>query len=224
MLELTHVKLVIFDWDGTLMNSVGRIVSSMQRSAARVDLAVPSAAAVKDIIGLSLEPAIKRLFGELTSAQHEALLAAYRDEYVTLNTTPTPFFDGAIATLSALRERSFQIGVATGKMRRGLDRIWAETSSAHLFDISRCADEAESKPSPAMLRQILTELKLSPQQAVMVGDSIYDMQMAAAIDMPRIGVSHGVHSETQLKDYGTLHVLSHFDELLQLLPKAPPHA
>lgn len=221
MIELANIKLVIFDWDGTLMDSVGRIVASMQQSAARVELPVPSAAAVQDIIGLSLEPAIKRLFGTLTSAQHEALMTAYRDEYVTLNTTPTPFFGGALATVTALRERSFQIGVATGKMRRGLDRVWAETASGHLFDISRCADEAESKPSPAMLRQILTELELTPQQAVMVGDSVYDMQMAAAIDMPRIGVAHGVHSAAQLQEFGTLHVLEQFDELLHLLPPTP---
>lgn len=212
-------QLIIFDWDGTLMDSVGRIVSSMQNSATAVGLPVPEAHAVRDIIGLSLQPAITRLFGELPAASLDGFLAQYRREYVELNPTPTPFFANSLTTLGLLRNNGHKLAVATGKMRRGLDRIWLETGTGHYFDSSRCADESESKPSPQMLLDLLDEFKLMPEQAVMVGDSVYDMQMAAAIDMPRIGVSYGVHSVEQLAEHNPLAVIDDVADVQQWLYK-----
>jgi len=210
-------KLIIFDWDGTLMDSVGRIVSSMQNTAAVLQLPLPSTNAVKDIIGLSLQPAIEKLFGRLSEADLERFLAQYRREYVELNPTPTPFFEHALATLDALKQQGYLLAVATGKMRRGLDRIWQETQTGHYFHSSRCADESESKPSPKMLTELLHEFELQPEQAVMIGDSIYDMAMAAAIEMPRIGVDYGVHSGSQLAAYQPLSVMSDIRQIIGFL-------
>lgn len=113
-------ELIIFDWDGTLMDSVGQIVSSMQNSATAVGLPVPEAHAVRDIIGLSLQPAITRLFGELPATSLNGFLEQYRREYVELNPTPTPFFANSLTTLGLLRNNGHKLAVATGKMRRGL--------------------------------------------------------------------------------------------------------
>ncbi|MCC4264740.1 HAD-IA family hydrolase [Oceanimonas baumannii] len=191
-------ELVIFDWDGTLMDSVARIVSCMQAAAIDCNQPVPAPEAVRYIIGLSLYRAFPILFGELSSAESDALLHAYRRHYLELNTTPTPLFTGAADTLSGLHGTGYRLAVATGKAREGLDRVLEETSLGHFFHALRGADQARSKPDPLMLVQILDELGLAPEQAVMVGDSSYDLAMAEAIGMDRIGVTYGVHNRDQL--------------------------
>lgn len=197
------------------MDSVQRIVSSMQNTATHLELPVPTAVAVRDIIGLSLEPAIFRLFGTLDESTMAAFLAQYRVEYVERNQTPSPLFANVETTLQQLRDRGHTLAVATGKMRRGLDRIWLETGLGQYFDYSRCADESESKPSPRMLLDILERTGHSPADAIMIGDSVYDMQMAEAIEMPRLGVSFGVHSREQLSVHQPLTVIDKIDDVLQ---------
>ncbi|WP_241970597.1 HAD family hydrolase [Idiomarina aquatica] len=214
---MTHSQLVIFDWDGTLMDSIGRIVSAMRATAQHLRLSVPTEQAVKDIIGLSLEPAIELLFGRLPTAQHQQFLARYRDEYVDLNTTPTPLFDDAIEVIEQLRQRQYGVAVATGKARRGLDRVWLETQVGHLFDGSRCADESKGKPDPQMLHELMTELGYLPQQTVMVGDSVHDIKMAKAAGVRAIGVDFGVHDAQRLKAAGADHVISRLSELPNII-------
>ncbi|OYD23938.1 HAD family hydrolase [Oceanimonas baumannii] len=191
-------ELVIFDWDGTLMDSVARIVSCMQAAAIDCNQPVPAPESVRHIIGLSLYRAFPILFGELSPAESDALLHAYRRHYLELNTTPTPLFTGAADMLSSLHGTGYRLAVATGKAREGLDRVLEETGLGHLFHALRGADQARSKPDPLMLVQILDELGLAPEQAVMVGDSSYDLAMAEAIGMDRIGVTYGVHNRDQL--------------------------
>ncbi len=190
--------LVIFDWDGTLMDSVARIVSSMQAAALECCQAIPSAPAVRDIIGLSLHKAFPILFGALTEQEEAALLAAYRRHYIELNQTPSPLFAGAAEMIKSLHQDGYRLAVATGKQRVGLDRVLADTRLGGYFHALRGADQALSKPNPLMLEQILTELNLSPADAVMVGDSSYDLAMAEAIGMDRIGVTYGVHDSAKL--------------------------
>ncbi|NHI00794.1 HAD family hydrolase [Oceanimonas sp. MB9] len=191
-------ELVIFDWDGTLMDSVARIVSCMQAAALDCEQPVPTDEAVRHIIGLSLYKAFPILFGELSQAESDALLLAYRRHYLELNTTPSPLFAGAADTLAGLHQGGYRLAVATGKQRVGLDRVLDETGLGHLFHALRGSDQARSKPDPLMLAQILDELSLAPEQAVMVGDSSYDLAMAEAIGMDRIGVTYGVHNRDQL--------------------------
>ncbi|WP_127348134.1 HAD family hydrolase [Pseudidiomarina mangrovi] len=208
-----NYSLIIFDWDGTLMDSVGRIVSSMQYTARVVGLNVPSESAVRDIIGISLLPAIDRLFGRLNEVQMAQFMQVYRQQYVYDDATPTGLFDGAHELLSDLRSRGFRLAVATGKARHGLERVWDETNSRHYFDYSRCADESESKPSPKMLLELTEQAGVGVQQALMIGDSIHDMQMAQRAQMAAIGVSFGAHDSAQLKAAGAHAIISQLSEL-----------
>ncbi|RUO61256.1 HAD-IA family hydrolase [Pseudidiomarina marina] len=205
--------LVIFDWDGTLMDSVGRIVSSMQRTAAILKLPEPTVTAVREIIGISLEPAIETLFGRLSASQFEQFMTVYRQQYVHDDITPSPLFTGARDTLETLRERGYTLAVATGKARHGLERVWEEADIRHLFHTSRCADETASKPNPKMLLDILAETGFRTDQAVMIGDSVHDMRMAENAQMARIGVSFGAHDAKRLQNHQPLAIIDQLSEL-----------
>lgn len=199
------------------MDSIDRIVSSMQVTAGHLRLPVPEVQAVKDIIGLSLEPAIERLFGVLPREEYDAFLARYRDEYVDLNTTPTPLFPAAIAVLDELKQRQHRLAVATGKARKGLDRVWKEVAMSDYFHASRCADETRGKPHPQMLHELMTELQFAPQQTLMIGDSEHDMRMAKAAGTYAIGVDFGVHDAARLTAAGADVVISDLRQLTELI-------
>jgi phosphoglycolate phosphatase len=206
-------QLVIFDWDGTLMDSVARIVACMRAAALDCGLPVPEAAAVRHIIGLSLSDAFPLLFGPLAPARADAMLASYRRHYLERDHTPSPLFAGAADTVAGLHQSGYRLAVATGKAREGLDRVLLETGLGRYFHALRGADQARSKPHPLMLEQILDELRLRPDQAVMVGDSSYDLAMAEAIGMDRIGVTYGVHGRNLLCQHTPLTLI---DDIRQL--------
>lgn len=210
-------QLIIFDWDGTLMDSIGRIVSSMQATAATLQLPVPLAEAVRDIIGLSLEPAIGRLFGELSAADYERFLQVYRDQYVELDTTPTPLFAGVRSMLNELSLRGYQLAVATGKARRGLDRVLSESELQDAFRVTRCADESRSKPDPHMLHEIMAYTGIPAAATLMIGDSVHDLKMAQAAGVDALGVDFGAHSAEQLLPYQPQHILSDWAQLVTYL-------
>lgn len=212
-------QLLIFDWDGTLMDSVARIVSCMQQSARDCLLPVPSDAAVRDIIGLSLQVAIPRLFPGLADVALEQFIARYREHYLYLDPTPTPLFPGVADQLSSWHADGYLLAVATGKARAGLERVLAETGLGSLFVARRGADEARSKPDPLMLQQLLDELDVPSHQALMVGDSVHDMAMAQAISMDRVGISWGVHSTEQLQQHEPCCVVDTIDQLACFLAK-----
>ena len=211
------VALVIFDWDGTVMDSVGKIVTCVQGAAARLEVTVPTYDEAKQIIGLSLDPAFARLFPEADAPTRLALCEAYKEIYLHHDQTATPLFTGARELFTQLQQQGYLLAVATGKMRRGLNRIFEETQTGHFFHTSRCADEAQSKPHPEMLQQILRELDLPAQQAVMVGDTSHDMKMAQAIAMPRVGVTHGVHGRDVLSQFAPKAIIDTMPELLQVI-------
>ncbi|MCX0433797.1 HAD family hydrolase [Aeromonas veronii] len=226
---MQDIRLAIFDWDGTLMDSVGRIVACVQGAARDCELAVPSPAQIRQIIGLSLDVAMSRLFplcsgsgsgsgSGATSGERQiaAIIDRYRHHYLH-DATPSPLFAGAGELLHDWQLRGLQLAIATGKSRRGLDRVLDETGLRSLFVTSRGADEARSKPDPLMLEQILDELRLSPRQAVMIGDSVHDMAMAEAIAMPRIGVTWGVDSSDALSRHGPVAVVDSMTALHALL-------
>ncbi len=212
MRQISHI---IFDWDGTLMDSASKIVNCMQTAAGLSDLPIPSALEVQDIIGISLVPAIEKLFG---ISQHDARHVAehYKRVFVDSDKTPCSLFDGAQDTLKKLFE-THTLGVATGKARRGLQRAFDSSGTQQYFDNSICSDEAESKPSSDMLLKLLKRWRLEPHQALMVGDTVYDMQMAENIGMPRVGVSFGVHSVDRLLQHKPIAVINSIDELPKLL-------
>lgn len=192
-------ELVIFDWDGTLMDSVPKIVACMQAAAIDAKWGALEVSAIEDIIGLGLPEAIAKLCPGISLAQAEHLRQRYAYHFVEGDTTPMSFFEGVGAQMARLRERQHQrLAVATGKSRRGLDRIFAETGSGRWFHASRTADETRSKPHPQMLTELLDELKVPVERAVMVGDTEYDLEMARSIGMDRVGVTYGVHAPARL--------------------------
>lgn len=204
-------EYIIFDWDGTVMDSAAKIVSCMQKAAALARIDIPSKAQVEHIIGISLQPAIKQLFSIGDDKANE-VAAHYKRVFVDHDQTACPLFAEAEQTLIHLN-RSARLAVATGKARRGLERAWEHTNTKHFFELSRCADEAESKPSSDMLIQILNEWNIEPEQALMVGDTIYDMQMAQNIGMPRVAVSYGVHNKEMLQRHQPLQIIDSIDML-----------
>lgn len=192
-------ELIIFDWDGTLMDSVPRIVSCMQAAALEAEWGELSSADVEDIIGLGLPEAIAQLCPGILPAQAERLRECYSHHFVTVDTTPMLFFMGVETHLARLHAREQQrLAVATGKSRRGLNRSFAETGSGAWFHASRTADETRSKPHPQMLAELLAELEVPVERALMVGDTEYDLEMARAIGMDRVGVTYGVHTPERL--------------------------
>ncbi|NMH58683.1 HAD family hydrolase [Alteromonas ponticola] len=214
---MKQYELIIFDWDGTLMDSAAKIVSCMQIAARECDLPVPTFEQVSHIIGISLKPAIKQLFQIEDEATAERLTQVYKTIYLQKDTTPCPLFDGVETMLAQLKARGLTLGVATGKARRGLDRAWRNTDTGQFFSVSRCADEADSKPSPDMLLQILAETGISAEKALMVGDTTYDMAMAQAIGMDRVGVSYGVHAAVNLQAHEPLTIVHSIEELSKFL-------
>ena len=219
-------KLIIFDWDGTLMDSQAKIVNCMQTAAECCNLARPSDEAVKHIIGISLLPAIKMLF-ELSDTHKDEQLAlrirdAYKDIYLQQDQTPCPLFAGVDSMLKDLQQQGFKMAVATGKARRGLQRAWDNTGTEAYFIASRTADDAQSKPSSDMLEQLLDELNVPVQQAIMVGDTSYDIQMAKHLNMHSVAVTYGVHDVVQLQTQSPSFIVDSIAELHRLLTE-PTH-
>ncbi|NQZ23799.1 MAG: HAD-IA family hydrolase [Colwellia sp.] len=213
-------KLVIFDWDGTLMDSVDRIVYSMQASAIALSFEPPSYQQAKQIIGLSLPKAIQTLFPSANEEQVEILTAQYKHQYVEVNTTPTPLFDNAIELLTQLKQEKKLLAVATGKARAGLQRVWQVTDTEHFFITSRCADECISKPDPDMINSLLAELNIQKNEAVMIGDTSFDLEMAQRAGIDSIGVTYGVHDIEVLTKYQPRAIVDSLAELHQLLIKS----
>lgn len=205
--------LIVFDWDGTLMDSTGRIVSAMQRSARNVGLDVPSAEAVRSIIGLSLTRCYDLLFPGVGGDDLERLTREYRFQYIEGDPTPTPLFGNSLAVLEDLKTQGYQLAVATGKARAGLDRVMSASGTGHLFDDSCCADEAESKPHPEMLEKICQRLRRHPREALMIGDTTFDLEMAANAKMGSLGVSYGAHGREQLVACNPLSILDDIGDL-----------
>lgn len=210
-------KAIIFDWDGTLMDSVSKIVETMQSSAAHLGLPIPDFHQAKDVIGISLLPALKQLFQIEDEQQAMTLFHTYKDHFKQHSEICSPLFSGAIELLDSLKQQGYVLAVATGKGRQGLEHNWHHSNTADFFITSRTADDAQSKPSPDMLQQILDELGFSATEVLMVGDTTYDMAMAEAINMDRIGVSFGVHSTDQLKRHQPIAVIDSLEQLLNHL-------
>ncbi len=190
--------LLIFDWDGTLSDSAMHIVDCMQRAARALGLAECSAANIRNMIGLGLQEVIQRLYPGITSGQQRELIQEYREEYLLRNWRVTPLFAGARQTLEQLRDAGYHLAIATGKSRRGLECELVEHDLQDLFVLSRCADETLSKPNPLMLQEILTDYNASADCALMIGDTEYDLQMAANIGMAALAVSYGAHDRERL--------------------------
>jgi len=213
--HLADKTLIIFDWDGTLMDSIGLIVESMH-VAGEAHGFTTTDQAVKDIIGLSLMHGIEILYPQASDTQKLAIQQSYADYYIP-NSHRTPFFMTIDEMLLTLKQQDKQLAVATGKKRKGLDRVLEASASRHYFTITRCADESGSKPDPQMLRDILDYTKQSISQAVFIGDSIYDIQMANRLGMTSIAVNYGTASSSELAAEQPTYQVDTPQELVALL-------
>jgi len=192
-----HFKLLVFDWDGTLIDSQARIVSSFQMAITETGLAVRTAEQIRQIIGLGLDIAVATLYPQTSSEALTELIDRYRHHYLTTNILSTPFPDVTM-TLDHLKKSGYWLAVATGKSRAGLDRALAESGLTELFLTSRCADETFSKPHPQMLQEIMAELAIAPQETLMIGDTEYDLEMANNAQVASVAVTYGVHDKERL--------------------------
>ncbi|WP_028108838.1 HAD-IA family hydrolase [Ferrimonas futtsuensis] len=214
---MSQCDLVIFDWDGTLMDSVDRIVDSWQRACGELSMAVNCAESVRSIIGLSIESAIDTLVPEMDPQRVEPFIQAYRSWYLERSDVPTPLFDGAEALLHELKGQGYRLAVATGKGRPGLERVLDASGLRPLFDASRTPTEAASKPHPEMILQLCGELNCQPGRAMMVGDALFDLEMANRAGAIGVGVSYGAGSVDVLRSASPKGIIHHPMELLELL-------
>ena len=214
---MDNYKLYIFDWDGTLMDSIGRIVSSLQHAAKEVALVPPSDDAAKSIIGLSLDVALQTLFPSLCKDKEQAMITAYKQQFLEKNNVPSPLFDAVLPMLNQLKAQNKLIAVATGKARVGLNKMLEDTNLHQHFDMTICADEAISKPAPDMIHTLLSSLNVDAEQAVMIGDSRHDLTMANNAGVASIGITLGADKRHQLDACQPKAVVDSIDELHQLI-------
>ncbi|BFM11613.1 HAD-IA family hydrolase [Simiduia litorea] len=210
--------LLIFDWDGTLIDSTAKIVASVQAAAQRLELPVLPDAEVKNIIGLSLNEALARLYPALSSSALLALSEAFSKHFVAADQKPCAFYEGVVPALTSLKAAGFELAVATGKSRSGLTRVLGNVGWSDFFSATKCAEETASKPHPLMLEQLLSEFGVRPHEAVMVGDTEYDMAMARSAGVPRIAVSYGAHHIDRMRPYEPALCLDRFADLLEWQP------
>ena len=212
--------LIIFDWDGTLMDSAAKIVRCFQNAARDSGLPAPADHAVRDIIGLGLNEALDVLLPMADARVRGDVLDCYRRHFLHLDTTESALFPGVAEGLGELGEAGYRLAIATGKSRRGLDRVLRETGTSRFFCATRCADETCSKPHPQMLHDILECAGVRPERAVMVGDTTYDLQMAAAAAMDGVAVSYGAHERERLLQHGPRACLDSFTEVCRWMDLA----
>ena len=206
-------RLLVFDWDGTLADSEQRIVAAAQSAIETLELPARSHEQVRAIIGLAMSEAFQRLFPEIEKSQEDRFIACYRQYYLRNTGVPVPLFPGAKATLRGLCGQRYQLAVATGKGRRGLDRDIAIHDLGALFSTTRCADDAPSKPHPQMLMDIMEELQVTSSETLMIGDTSFDMEMARNAGVASIAVSTGVHDGQRLLEFDPLALLDSIAEL-----------
>lgn len=214
-----HRRLVVLDVDGTLIDSQDHIHAAMVSAFATADLPPPARARVLGIVGLSLPEAVAALAPELHPQVRAAIVAAYRSGFAAAcGPVPAPLFPGAAEVLRTLAARpGVALGVATGKSRRGLDRLIAEHRMQGMFATCQVADDHPSKPDPAMLRAALAETGVPAGRAVMVGDTSFDMEMGRRAGVATIGVAWGYHSRAALAAGGADRIIDGFADLVPVL-------
>jgi len=204
-------RLIVFDWDGTVIDSPRAIVECMQEASRDLDLPVPEPERASHVIGLGLHDAMKIVAPDLPGERYPEFIAAYRRHFLAREDTMR-LFAGMEALLERLsRERS--LAIATGKSRKGLERSLEATGVRRLFAASRCADETSPKPHPAMLLELMDELNHSRQETLMIGDTSHDLEMARAAGVDALAVTYGAHNEEGLRACGPLGCISTVTEL-----------
>ncbi|MBN8765409.1 MAG: HAD family hydrolase [Thiobacillus sp. SCN 64-317] len=204
--------LLIFDWDGTLMDSAGVIADSIQRACEDIGQPAPSDRASRQIIGLGLIQALQTLLPDLPADDYPRLVERYRHHYLSRD-DQIPLFDGVADGIRELHECGFQLAVATGKSRLGLSRALDASGLGPWFAATRCADQTHSKPHPAMVLELLDELDAESAHALVIGDTSHDLLMASNAGVASLGVTYGAHEAGDLHPHAPLALMSSFAEV-----------
>ena len=214
------MKLAVFDCDGTLIDGQASICTAMEQAFAEFSLPLPPRNDIRRAVGLSPPQAIRTLLPEADSEQQVALTEAYKQAFRAARQSgelQQPLFDGMAALLDSMREAGWLLGVATGMSRRGLEHCLATHSLSTHFITLQTADDHPSKPHPAMLEAALLEAGVAPQDAVMIGDTVFDMAMAVAAGVRGIGVEWGYHAPKELIAAGAARVVATPAELGEIM-------
>ena len=190
--------LIVFDWDGTLMDSTAGIAESIREAARDLGLPVPAREVASHVIGLGLRDSLRSAVPSLPEQRYAEFAEAYRRHFA-VEAQRMELFPGVRELLGDLRASGRILAVATGKSRRGLDQALAATELAPYFAASRCADETIPKPDPAMLLELLEELEAPPAGTLMVGDTSHDLEMARGAGVDALAVSYGAHAVDALR-------------------------
>jgi phosphoglycolate phosphatase len=204
--------LIVFDWDGTLMDSTATIVKCIQAAAKDLGLPIPDNKSASYVIGLGLQDAMQAVLPELDPKYYPRMVERYRYHYLAKDQGLT-LFDGVREMLSELSQRGYFLAIATGKSRVGLNRALDSVKLLSLFDATRCADETFSKPHPAMLQELTRELGQDMKRTVMIGDTTHDLQMALNAGASGIAVHYGAHPQHELQALNPLYAANSVSEL-----------
>lgn len=210
-------KLLIFDWDGTLADSTEPIIRTFQAAFTECGYLQPSADAVRPLIGKSLPMMVHCVMPHLGADAVEKVVQAYMASYLNPNNRHMKLFADALPVLAQLKQSGYWLAVATGKGRAGLDSAIAQTDTADYWLATRCASECPSKPAPDMVLELCDELGVAVADAIVIGDTVYDLEMAANAGARAIAVTTGAHTREQLQaapHVALIHALSELPDVL----------
>lgn len=210
------IELIVFDWDGTLVDSTAAIANAIRGAAADLDLVVPSFGKASHVIGLGLADALRHAVPDLRHEQISEFSDRYRHHFVQLAADLAPF-DGVVPMLEALKSKSTLVTIATGKSRAGLDRALDDANWRPFFASTRCADEGAPKPDPWMLNDLCESMGVAPSNTVMIGDTSHDLNMAASAGTHSIGVTYGAHPRAELAALASIGMVDNANDLHALL-------
>ena len=211
-------ELVVFDWDGTLLDSAGAIVQAIQASSRDLGLPVPDDTRARHVIGLGLGDALRHAVPELTPERYPEMIERYRFHYLS-GDHELMLFAGVPEMLVNLKAAGHILAVATGKSRLGLERALDHSGLRPLFQASRCADECHSKPHPQMLEELMAEFGMAVEATIMIGDTSHDLLMASNASVDSLAVTYGAHTHEHLLEHGPKACLHSVQELDQWLKR-----
>ena len=189
--------LIVFDWDATLLDSTGAIVSALKAACRDLGLSEPTTESARHIIGLGLGDALRMAVPELTEDRFPQMVERFRHHYLAVD-RDLQLFDGIPLLIAELKTEGYLLAVATGKSRLGLNRSLVHSNLVSLFSATRCADECFSKPHPQMLLELMDECSVPPERTLMVGDTTHDVQMSINAGVASLAVSYGAHPASVL--------------------------
>ena len=211
------IKLIVFDWDGTLADTTQPIIATLQAAFQECGFAAPQDDAIRSLIGKSLAGIIAQLAPQLLAEQQQSIAHAYTISYLNPNNHNMVLFDDAIACLNTLQQQGYWLAVATGKGRTCLNQAIAQTGTQHYWLATRCASECPPKPAPDMVLEICDELGILPTETLVVGDTVFDLEMASHAGCRAVAVCTGAHSCAMLQQAPHVAMIQRLAELPALL-------